>query len=240
MGATSPAPRPAPPEEEPRFAWSGTLCGYLGLGRQPAGRPPCIRTDTRSELACDAFLRCFAAVRAPGTMRSDFRIIVFELVWSYGDSNPRPLPCHTAATRPQQYICAGHRLRTSARVPRNPGRLLYFRAVRAPLEPRAEDPGLSTYEISARLAAEGTPLNRTGVGEVLAEEGFGRLIRHPEPAESVSAATPGRDTRLPRASVIAFGAWLARLEANCGSCSAHRPALWPCGRVASELARIPG
>lgn len=32
--------------------------------------------------------------------------------------------------------------------------------------------GLSVYEISARLAAEGTPLNRTSVGEILAEEGF--------------------------------------------------------------------
>src|SRR5216683_937478 len=51
--------------------------------------------------------------------------------------------------------------------------------------------GLSTYEISARLAAEGTPLNRTGVGEILAEEGFGRLLRRPAPAESGSAATPG-------------------------------------------------
>ena len=39
--------------------------------------------------------------------------------------------------------------------------------------------GLSTYEISARLAAEGTPLNRTSVAEILAEEGFGRLLRHP-------------------------------------------------------------
>ena len=57
MSATSPASRPAPPAEEPRFAWPGTLCGYLGLGRQPARRPPCIRTDTRSELACDAFRR---------------------------------------------------------------------------------------------------------------------------------------------------------------------------------------
>src|SRR6266511_2157036 len=31
--------------------------------------------------------------------------------------------------------------------------------------------GLSTYEISVRLAAEGTPLNRTSVAEILAEEG---------------------------------------------------------------------
>jgi len=64
--------------------------------------------------------------------------------------------------------------------------------------------GLSTYEISARLAAEGIPLNRTSVGEILAEEGFGRLLRHPEPEASASSATAGRDTTLPRASVIDF------------------------------------
>src|SRR6266851_789963 len=74
--------------------------------------------------------------------------------------------------------------------------------------------GLSTYEISARLAAEGRPLNRTGVGEILAEEGFGRLIRHPEPEASISAGTPGRDTNLPRAQVIDFAAWPARLEST--------------------------
>ena len=48
--------------------------------------------------------------------------------------------------------------------------------------------GLSNHEISARLAAEGTPLNRTGVAEILTEEGFGRLLRHPEPAASSSPA----------------------------------------------------
>src|SRR6266545_4417478 len=41
--------------------------------------------------------------------------------------------------------------------------------------------GLSTYEISARLATEQTPLNRTSVAELLAEEGFGRLLRGPGP-----------------------------------------------------------
>src|SRR5713101_8816863 len=55
--------------------------------------------------------------------------------------------------------------------------------------------GLSTYEISARLAAEGTPLNRTGVGRILAEEGFGRVLRHPGPEASISPATAGRDTK---------------------------------------------
>jgi hypothetical protein len=72
--------------------------------------------------------------------------------------------------------------------------------------------GLSTYEISARLAAEGRPLNRTSVGEILAGEGFGRLVRRPEPQASISPATPGRDTRLPRASVIDFTGWPARLD----------------------------
>ena len=72
--------------------------------------------------------------------------------------------------------------------------------------------GLSTYEISARLAAEHTPLNRTSVAEILAEEGFGRLLRGPAPAESTSPATAGRDTRLPRAQVIDLGAWPHRLD----------------------------
>src|SRR6266704_1357459 len=48
--------------------------------------------------------------------------------------------------------------------------------------------GLSTYEISARLAAEHTPLNRTSVAELLAEEGFGRLLRRPQPDHSSSPA----------------------------------------------------
>src|SRR5487761_1424148 len=72
--------------------------------------------------------------------------------------------------------------------------------------------GLSAYEISARLAAEKTPLNRTSVGEILAEEGFGRLLRHPEPEASTSPGTAGRDTQLPRAKVINFPAWPERLD----------------------------
>jgi transposase len=74
--------------------------------------------------------------------------------------------------------------------------------------------GLSTYEISARLAAEGTPLNRTSVGEILTEEGFGRLLRHPAEQSSTAAATPGRDTRLPRTAVLDLATWPARLDTN--------------------------
>ena len=72
--------------------------------------------------------------------------------------------------------------------------------------------GLSTYEISARLAAEHTPLNRTSVGEILTEEGFGRLLRHPDPQASTSPATVGRDTRLPRTKRIDFQSWPATTE----------------------------
>ena len=72
--------------------------------------------------------------------------------------------------------------------------------------------GLSVHEISARLRAEGTPLNRTGAGQILAEEGFGRLLRHPGPEASASPATRGRDTRLPRVSVIDFDAFPARAD----------------------------
>ena len=72
--------------------------------------------------------------------------------------------------------------------------------------------GYSTYEISGRLAAEGTPLNRTSVGEILAEEGFGRLLRRPEPEASASPATAGRDTTLPAAKIIDFASWPARLD----------------------------
>ena len=72
--------------------------------------------------------------------------------------------------------------------------------------------GLSSYEISARLAVEGTPLNRTSVAEILAEEGFGRLVRRPEPVASVNPGTAGRDTKLPRARLISFPAWPERLD----------------------------
>ena len=72
--------------------------------------------------------------------------------------------------------------------------------------------GLSTYEISTQLGAGGTPLNRTSVAEVLAEEGFGRLLRHPEPVASTSPATPGRDTRLPRTAQLDFATWPATVE----------------------------
>ena len=74
--------------------------------------------------------------------------------------------------------------------------------------------GLSVYEISARLAAEGTGLNRTGVGQILAEEGFGRLLRGQAAAASASPATAGRDTRLPAARVIDFDAFPARAETS--------------------------
>src|SRR5260370_975365 len=75
--------------------------------------------------------------------------------------------------------------------------------------------GLSTYEISARLAAEGTPLNRTSLGEIPAGEGVGRPGRRAHPAGSSSPPAPRRDHRpppprgprageCPRASIAAY------------------------------------
>ncbi|MGI8946564.1 MAG: transposase, partial [Ornithinimicrobium sp.] len=72
--------------------------------------------------------------------------------------------------------------------------------------------GLSTYEISTRLGAEGTALNRTSVAEILTEEGFGRLLARPEPEASTCPATPGRDTRLPRTATLDFTTWPATVE----------------------------
>jgi len=90
--------------------------------------------------------------------------------------------------------------------------------------------GLSVYEISSRLRAEGTPLNRTGVGQILAEEGFGRLLRGPAPEASASPATAGRDTRLPRAAVLDFAAFPARAETRLAGLLLAVPDLvtWSC------------
>ena len=67
--------------------------------------------------------------------------------------------------------------------------------------------GYSAYEISAALAVEGTPLNRTGVAEVLAEEGFPRLWRRPEAARGA----PLRE-KLPRTGVIDWEEFPQRCE----------------------------
>jgi hypothetical protein len=67
--------------------------------------------------------------------------------------------------------------------------------------------GRSAYEIAAVLASEGTPLNRTGVAEVLAEEGFARLWPRPHAERGL----PRREV-LPRAKVIDFADWPARCE----------------------------
>ncbi|MCA1672511.1 MAG: hypothetical protein LC799_10015, partial [Actinobacteria bacterium] len=74
--------------------------------------------------------------------------------------------------------------------------------------------GLSTYEISTQLAGEGIPLNRTSVAEILTEEGFGRLLGRPAEQASTAAATPGRDTRLPRTAALDLATWPARCDST--------------------------
>lgn len=69
--------------------------------------------------------------------------------------------------------------------------------------------GHSVDEIATALAAEGTPLNRTGISEVIAEHGLPRIWRRPE----ATRGAPRRD-RLPRAQIIDFAALPARAESR--------------------------
>src|SRR5881392_178821 len=84
---------------------------------------------------------------------------------------------------------------------------------RAPLKERAHARivelragGHSIDEIALVLAREGMALNRTGIAEVIAEEGFGRLWRRPQ----AFRGAPRRE-QLPRTSVIDFGQWPGRV-----------------------------
>jgi hypothetical protein len=85
---------------------------------------------------------------------------------------------------------------------------------RAPAKDRAHDrivelrtAGHSIDEIALVLGREGIALNRTGIAEVIAEEGFERLWRRPEALRGA----PRRE-QLPRTGVIDFEQWPERVE----------------------------
>jgi hypothetical protein len=87
---------------------------------------------------------------------------------------------------------------------------------RAPAKDRAHDrivelrsAGHSIDEIALVLAREGIALNRTGIAEVIAEEGFGRLWRRPEALRGA----PRRE-QLPRTGVIDFDQWPERVQSK--------------------------
>jgi len=69
--------------------------------------------------------------------------------------------------------------------------------------------GHSAHEIAAVLAEEDTPLNRTGVAEVLAEEGFPRL----RPRPHAERGLPRRENQ-PRTTVIDFDALPAHTDSR--------------------------
>ncbi len=69
--------------------------------------------------------------------------------------------------------------------------------------------GLSALEISEALERTDTPLNRTGVAEVLRAEGFPRLMPRPHPSRSGG----GREA-LPRAGALDFEALARRFESR--------------------------
>jgi hypothetical protein len=67
--------------------------------------------------------------------------------------------------------------------------------------------GHSIDEIAHALAAEGTPLNRTGISEVIREEGFDRIWRRPEALRG----GPRRE-RLARTGLIDWDDWPSQVE----------------------------
>lgn len=67
--------------------------------------------------------------------------------------------------------------------------------------------GRSAHEIAQILAAEGTRLNRTGVAEVLAQEGFPRLWPRPHAERGL----PRRQAQ-PRTSVLDLAQWPAHID----------------------------
>jgi transposase len=67
--------------------------------------------------------------------------------------------------------------------------------------------GRSAHEIAQILATEGAKLNRTGVAEVLAEEGFPRLWPRPHSERGL----PRRETQ-PRTGVVDLTRWPERLD----------------------------
>ena len=69
--------------------------------------------------------------------------------------------------------------------------------------------GHSIDEIAVALAAEGPGLNRTGIAEVIAEQGLPRLWRRPDTARG----GPRREV-LPRAELLDFSALPARSQTN--------------------------
>ena len=69
--------------------------------------------------------------------------------------------------------------------------------------------GRSAYEIAQILAAEGTTLNRTGVAQVLAEEGFPRLWPRPHAERGL----PRREPQ-PRTGVVDFAAWPEQIDTH--------------------------
>jgi hypothetical protein len=69
--------------------------------------------------------------------------------------------------------------------------------------------GHSIDEIAGALLQEGTPLNRTGISEVLKEEGFERLWRRPQALRGGPLREP-----LPRTGVLDLEDWPESLEAK--------------------------
>src|SRR6266568_2680956 len=73
--------------------------------------------------------------------------------------------------------------------------------------------GLSVYEISTRLAVEGIGLNRTGVGQILAEEGFAGLLLAVPDLVALDLPALVHRAGYPSTSVVPATGWILSLLA---------------------------
>ena len=161
MGATSPTGRPAPPEEERRFAWSGPILGSYPAQTAADQAAVFIRTDARSELACDAFRGgCCCTLllyQALEPWAQDFELLPLTWGGAMGIRTPDLLHAmqwqHVHGSASVQVTVPGRPHQSLS--PGIPGRLLYFRAVPSRAVTRAKRsgsaPGRRTLAIAARL-----------------------------------------------------------------------------------------
>ena len=73
--------------------------------------------------------------------------------------------------------------------------------------------------ISARLAGEGTPLDRTASARSYAEEGFGRLLRHPHRRRASRRRHPAATPACPHRP-LDFQTWPQRIDSRPGRAAA--------------------
>jgi hypothetical protein len=131
-GVTSLTRRPAPQQEESRFAWSGVLCTDFSLEPQPARLPPSSAWTTDPNWRAMVFAAAAAVLcccTRPWNRGLGISNYAFDLGGAMGIRTPDLLHAmqwqHVHGSASVQVTVSGRPHES----PWNPGRLLYFRAV---------------------------------------------------------------------------------------------------------------